>query len=78
VRFQAYFHTSGAEGWVFVATVTGDQQFIIRRNATDPTTFDVLANDFKLPKCQLTRSAAIAPSGQKIYLPFNSGGQLSR
>ena len=70
--------TSDAAGRVFVATVTGDQQFIIRQNATDPTTFDVLANDFKLPKRQLARSAAISPSGREIYLPFNSGGQLNR
>ncbi len=76
--------SSDASGRVFVASVVGNRQFILKQNEMDPTTFDVLVggedadgddrpDGFELENRELARSAFISPEGNRIYLPANSG-----
>ena len=76
--------SSDASGRVFVASVVGNRQFILKQNEADPTTFDVLVggddadgdgrpDGFELEGRELARSSFISPEGNRIYLPANSG-----
>lgn len=79
--------SSDDSGRVFVASVVGDRQFILKQNLTDPTTYDVLVggadadmdgkpDGFSLPGRSLARSSFISPEGNRIYVPANSTSNI--
>ncbi len=61
--------TSTADGRIYFGGVTVNRSFIVKQSSTDPTTFDVLEDDFLLPSRVgfATRSSAISPSGNTIF-----------
>lgn len=79
--------TSDDSGRVFVASVVGDRQFLLKLNGSDPTTYDVVLggedadgdgspDGFSLPGRALARSSFISPEGDRIYVPANSGSDV--
>jgi hypothetical protein len=67
--------TADSSGRIFVASVTGNNNFIIKQNGTG---FDVIANNFPLEGRELSRASAMSPNGKTLYLPSNSGRNIHK
>lgn len=65
--------TADTDGRVFVASVAGNNNFIIKQNGTR---FDVIANNFPLEGRELARASAMSPNGKILYVPANSGRNI--
>jgi hypothetical protein len=67
--------TADTQGRIFVASVTGNNNFIIKQNGTG---FDIVANNFALEGRELARASAMSPDGRTIYVPANSGRNIHK
>jgi len=67
--------TADADGRVFVASVTGNSNFIIKQNGTG---FDIIVNNFPLEQRELARASAMSPNGKTLYVPANSGRNIHK
>jgi hypothetical protein len=67
--------TADVDGRIFVASVTGNNNFIIKQNGTG---FDIIANNFSLEGRELARASAMSPNGKTLYVPANSGRNINK
>lgn len=67
--------TADVNGRVFIASVTGNNNFIIKQNGTG---FDIIANNFPLEERELARASAMSPNGKTLYMPANSGRNIHK
>jgi hypothetical protein len=67
--------TADTEGRIFIASVTGNNNFIIKQNGTG---FDIIANNFALEERELARASAMSPNGKTMYVPANSGRNIHK
>ena len=67
--------TADTNGRIFVASVTGNNNFIIKQNGTS---FDVVSGNFPLEGRELARASAMSPNGKTLYVPANSGRNIHK
>ncbi len=68
--------TVDENGRVFVASVVGNQQFILERDGSSYSVVVGGDSGFELPNRELARSSAISKDGNWIVIPANSGENI--